>query len=630
MNDSQPFDAILPFPAANRRDFIRAGLGSMAVGFFGGAEILAAPYGLPFSFPRIGVSTYDDVKVPKTYRCEVLYAWGDPVDGVAPQFQPGAQDQAAAQALQAGMGHDGMEWFPFPGDDPKNSSRGLLVMNHEYSDPGLLLPNGLADLAQNAKATVDKMKAAHGISVIAVEKSADGKWKVIPSKFSRRITADTAMEVTGPAKGSPYIETRPDANNQPRVYGTFNNCAAGKTPWGTYLTCEENFHNYFGSDLPVTETAEQKRYGLKAPWSEVNLWWKGDERFDLAKHPNEANAFGYVVEIDPEAPAEIAPRKLTALGRFKHENAAVTLAKDERVVVYMGDDEKGEYIYKFVSKQPYTSGMPKADAQKLLEAGDLYAAVFEKKSSGETIGKWVPLHQPGEDLAKVCVFTRMAAQNAGATPMDRPEWVAVHPGTNEVFVTLTNNDKRGIDTAVDAANPRPHNVYGHIVKWVEDGSDPSALSFRWDIFLLAGDPATFDSNEAGKPTIKGDMFGSPDGLKFDNRGRILWIQTDVSAKVAGTGPYYQNLGNNMMLAADPVTGVVHRFLTGPRGCEITGLAMTPDSRTLFVNIQHPGESPEEVSDPKNPKAVSSWPHNADRPRSATVVITHLDGKEIGA
>jgi secreted PhoX family phosphatase len=376
----------------------------------------------------------------------------------------------------------------------------------------------------------------------------------------------------------------------------------------------------------------------------VYRWWEHDERFDLAKHPNEANRFGYVVEIDPSRPRS-TPYKRTALGRFKHENAAVTLARDKRVVVYMGDDERNEYIYKFVSRESFDA----KDITKnrdLLADGTLYVANFRGDQSGEwlelTIGKNGLTKENGfESQADICVRTRQAADRAGATMMDRPEWVAVHPQSGDVFVTLTNNDRRGTSppskndadgsTAsssarpkTDAANPRAANIYGHIVRWAEDGGDPAAVSFRWDVFVLTGDPT-----KDAKTNIKGDMFASPDGLWFDPRG-ILWIQTDAAARLMSE-PSYANLGNNMMLACDPASREIRRFLVGPKGCEITGVAMTPDHRTMFVNIQHPGEPLTDISNPKNPTAISAWPDHdkTGRPRSATVVITRDDGEPIG-
>jgi secreted PhoX family phosphatase len=642
--------------AVSRRRFVQAGIGAAAVSFFdaarqpaSGAPALAGPPALGFT--GVAVSRRDAVIVPQGYTASVLYRWGDPVDGSGPAFDSGARNSWQDQERQAGMGHDGMQWFPLPGDAPGRADRGLLVMNHEYADQGLLFPDGIEGRMTREK--VLKSQAAHGVSVIAIERTERG-WKVIPSQYSRRITARTPMRLTGPAAGSQWVITAADPEGR-EALGTFNNCACGITPWGTYLACEENFHGVFGSDQPdFLPTDDQLRYGL-TPNGYVGIdpdgklvrvyrWWQHDARFDLAKHPNEPNRFGYVVEIDPADPDSM-PTKRTALGRFKHENAALTLARDKRIVVYMGDDERNEYIYKFVSRRSFNPENVAAN-RELLAEGTLYAARFAADHTGRwvelTFGKNGLTKENGfESQADISVRTRQAADRAGATMMDRPEWVAVQPQTREVFVTLSNNDRRGTAPPsrnhpegktpsgaarppVDAANPRPVNLYGHILRWSEDGGDAASTSFRWDHFALAGDPAL-----AHGATVKGDPFASPDGLWFDPRG-ILWIQTDVGAGLMDE-PRYGNFGNNMMLAADPKTGEVRRFLVGPRGCEVTGVAMTPDYKTMFVNIQHPGEPVTDVSDPANPTGISAWPdmNKAGRPRSATVVITRDDGGEIG-
>jgi hypothetical protein len=362
-------------------------------------------------------------------------------------------------------------------------------------------------------------------------------------------------------------------------------------------------------------------------------WNEFDERFDAAKNPNEPNRFGWVVEIDPWSPTS-TPVKRTALGRCKHEGATATLAKDGRVVVYMGDDERFEYVYKFVSSGRYRAG-DRAANRDLLDEGTLYVARFAADGSGE----WLPIVFGQGPLtaangftsqADVLIRTRAAADALKATPMDRPEWIAVSPQNGDVFCTLTNNNQRGASgrPAIDAANPRGDNIYGHIVRWREAGGDAgSTAAFRWDIFATCGDPKATDPNKRGN--VKGDPYGSPDGLWIDDRG-LLWIQTDVSTSVLGKGDY-ANLGNNMMLAADVTTGETRRFLVGPNGCEVTGVIMTPDRRTMFVDIQHPGETASERSDPAAPKAISSWPDGAagGRPRSATIVIRKLDGGIVG-
>jgi secreted PhoX family phosphatase len=414
------------------------------------------------------------------------------------------------------------------------------------------------------------------------------------------------------------------------------------------LTCEENFQGVFGTDdSSFKPTDAQQRYGLKAEGLAYTIagkkvgafrWWEQDNRFDLANPDNDSNRFGFVVEIDPFDPTS-TPIKHTALGRIKHENAEVVVASDGRVVVYMGDDEMNEFIYKFVSAKKWSaeSRQSRESDQKLLDEGTLYVARFNSDGTG----KWLALvpgengipikkgldDQVGFDDADICIRPRFAATIAGATPMDRPEWVSVNPKTNEVYVSLTNNKSRK-ENEVDGANPRSNNVFGHIVKWRERGDDPSAVDFNWQVFVMAGNPAHKEPTLHGN--VSGDSFGCPDGLKFDSAG-ILWIQTDMSSSVLGKEGYAE-LGNNMMLAADPVSKEMRRFLTGPRGCEITGMSLTPDRRTMFVNIQHPGEPADDVSDPLQPGKISNWPDGVDggRPRSATIAIRKLDGGTIGS
>ncbi len=583
-------------------------------------------------FTGIPASTRDLVIVSEGYAVSLLYAWGDPIsDG--PRARADAGDDAAAQMAQAGMHHDGLHFFPFVENGKASSTHGLLCINHEYTDDGLLHDTGMQEWSAGK---VAKSKAAHGVSVIEVRQTADGWQLVRPSRLARRITADTPCRISGPARGHAAMRTAADRRGEV-VLGTVNNCAMGSTPWGTYLTCEENFNGYFKG--PPTPGADQKRYGLTEKGFGFR-WHEHDERFDVTRHPNEPNHFGWVVEIDPRNP-EQAPVKRTALGRFKHEAATVTLARDGRAVVYMGDDERFEYVYKFVSRDRYRAGHP--GNANLLDDGTLYVAQF----GADGKGRWLPLRH-GEaysngaltaeygfrDQGDVVIRCRQAADIAGATRMDRPEWVAVNPKNSEVYVTLTNNGKRGTPEApgLDAANPRAENTFGHIVRWRESGNDAAATDFTWDIFALAGDPQNANPNTQGN--IKGDAYGSPDGLWFDPSGR-LWIQTDVSSSVLNKGDF-ANLGNNQMLVADVKSGETRRFLTGPKGCELTGITTTPDGKTLFVNIQHPGETASERSDPAHPNAISAWPANqfpealGGRPRSATIVITRTDGRPVAA
>ncbi len=583
--------------------------------------------GRQIGFRSVGMAAQDSIVVPQGYTARVLYRWGDAVGlaGNMPAFKMDASNTAAEQAAQAGMHHDGMHFFPLDG----SSQRGLLAMNHEYSDDGLLHPDGMKTWSAEK---VRKAINAHGVSVIEVQAppGPNAAWTVVrPSRYARRITSATPMRVAGPAAGHAMMRTAADPAGT-QVLGTVNNCAHGYTPWGTYLTCEENFVNYFsGPDQP---DAHQRRWGLRKGGAGYR-WHEHEERFDAAKHPNELNRFGWVVEIDPMDPTS-TPVKRSALGRAAHEGAAVSTTADGRAVLYMGEDARFEYIYKFVSRDAIKPGGFAAN-RDLLDHGTLYVAKFNADGSGQ----WMALtHGQGPltaangfaDQGEVVIKSRQASDALGATKMDRPEWTAVDPISKEVYCTLTNNSSRGADgqPGVDAANPRANNSMGQIIRWKEAG-DLDATRFSWNHFVLAGDPQL--ARAEAKGNIRGDTFGSPDGLWVDGRG-VLWIQTDVSTSAMGKGDYV-NLPNNQMLACDP-TGTagggndIRRFLLGPAGCEVTGVVTTPDHKTMFVNIQHPGESPSERSDPDQPMRFSKWPDDG-RPRSATVVITKNDGGVIG-
>ena len=665
-----------------RRQVLQGGLAAMALSFMPPALSNRRDVGdshLPSSllgFESISASTEDTVRVPDGYLIQVIAPWGEPIGHSSqaagqPAFNSDASNSGAEQALQVGMHHDGMHYFSLP-PGSASSDRGLLVINHEYIDDGLLHRGGIDVASANYIAptgwTTDKVikaQNAHGVSIIEIQRKGR-QWKInAPSEYARRITARTPMQIAGPAAGSSLVKTAFDADGT-TVFGTVNNCANGYTPWSTYLTCEENWNGYFtnstGDVIGVPDGDQkteilrgQSRYGIVKDGAGYR-WHEHDERFDAALHPNEPNRFGWVVEIDPFDPNS-TPVKRTAMGRVKHENAAYAVAADHRLAFYMGDDERNEYIYKFVTRNAWNPH-DRAANKNLLDDGTLYVAQFNADGTGQ----WLALAhgQNGltaangfADQAEVLVKTRQAADRAGATMMDRPEWVAVHPSTKEVYCTLTNNSRRGTTPAssnnpdgstsaaaarppVDAANPRSANNHGHIVRWRENNGDPTDTSFTWDIFVLAGDPASSVANNQGN--IKGDIFSAPDGLWIDAEGR-LWIQTDVSTSslyhptLADKNTEWKNFGNNQMLAADPCTGEVRRFLTGPVGCEVTGVTTTPDNRTLFVNIQHPGEPigvNQSVNTGDNPTRFSSWPDGSGRPRSATVAIFRHDGGVIGA
>jgi hypothetical protein len=611
----------------SRRVFVR---GSLAVAVTGAlAPMLAgcaasgpgAATGPRIGFRSVAVSTADAVTVPEGYVATPAFLWGEPVGlaGNLPAFRPDGGNSAADQEAQIGMHHDGLHYFPLDG-----SRRGLLVINHEYTDDGLLHRDGMKTWSAEK---VRKSIAGHGVSVIEVE-ARGGEWSVVrPSRYARRITAATPMAISGPAAGHPLMRTAADPAGT-RVLGTLNNCAHGYTPWGTYLTCEENFIFYFSG--PEKPDAHQARWGLRRGGRGYR-WHEHEPRFDAAQHPNEPNRFGWVVEIDPMDPA-MTPVKRTALGRAAHEGAWVTQTRDKRVVVYMGEDAQFEYIYKFVSRDAVKPGGFAAN-RDLLDHGKLFVAKFEAGGSG----RWVELAAGQGGLtpergfasqAEVLIKSRQASDLLGATKMDRPEWIAIDPASGEVYCTLTNNTRRGAagQPGVDAANPRANNSMGNIIKWKE-AEDFDALTFTWTHFVLAGDPA--NARAEAKGNIQGDAYGSPDGLWFDERG-VLWIQTDAHATNMYKGDYAR-LGSNMMLACDPATGETRRFLVGPPNCEVTGVVCTPDMRTMFVNIQHPGESPSDRSDPDNSSRYSTWPTGTpgSRPRSATVVIRRRDGGIIG-
>ncbi len=590
-----------------------------------GCAAMAAS-GPKLGFKGIGIGLGDALVVPEGYEAIALAQWGEPIGiaGNMPAFKADGSNSAADQAVQLGMHHDGVEYFPLDG-----SRRGLIALNHEYTDDGLLHVGGFTNM--NAE-KVKKSQNAHGLAVYEVALK-DGKWHMVrPSRFARRFTMDTPFQLGGPAAGHAMMRTSADPAGR-AVLGTLNNCASSQTPWGTYLSGEENWAIYFGgAEAP---TSHQRRWGARKDGA--YQWDKFDARFDLQKNPNEFNRFGWIVEVDPTDPGS-TPVKRTALGRAAHEGAWVGVTKDGRAVVYSGEDARFEYIYKFVSRDkiaPGGGGLTKSQANRdLLDHGTLFVGRFDADGSG----RWLPLtHGPGPltaangfaDQGEVLIKARQASDLLGATKMDRPEWLAIDPHSGWVYCTLTNNSSRGQanQPGVDAANPRANNTMGQIIRW-KDAEDFDGGSFNWNLLALAGDPA--NNRPEAKGNIKGDIYGCPDGIAFDKRG-VLWIQTDVHATQMYQGEF-KGIGNNQMLACDPATGETRRFLTGPTNCEITGCTFTPDSTTVFINIQHPGETPTDRSDPREPSKFSNWPDYTPngRPRSATVAIRKKDGGIIGS
>ena len=614
-----PHPLLPPNPA--RRLLLQGGVAGALAPLLGACAMPGGAAAPVIGFKPLGISSADALLVADGYEALPFMPWGEPV-GIAGQPMPAwkadASNSAAEQALQMGMHHDGMHYVPIDG-----SRRGLLVMNHEYVDDGLLHPGGLADWTA---AKVAKSQAAHGITVLEVVFEG-GRWQPVrPSPLARRITASTPCVLSGPAAGHALLRTSADPTGT-RVLGTIGNCAAGLTPWGTYLSGEENFPDYFTT--ADTPTDHEKTWNLN-PGSWYG-WATHDPRFDTVRHPNEPNRFGWVVEVDPFDPTS-PPVKRTALGRAVHEGAWVAVTKDGRAVVYSGEDANFECIYKFVSRDRIQPGGAKAN-RELLDHGTLYVARFDADGRG----RWLPMvHGQGpltatrgfDDQGDVLIKARQANRALGATRMDRPEWLAIDAKSRWVYCTLTNNTARtpsGPD-GVDAANPRANNTMGQIIRWREDG-DFDGEAFEWNHLVLAGDPANTRPEAQGNTV--GDAFGSPDTIAFDPRG-VLWIGSDISTNRLNTGEA-ANLGNNALLACDVATRTTRRFLVGPVNCEITGVCFTPDGRTMFVNVQHPGEPPRGRNDPANPRRFSNWPDFSPtgRPRSATVVVRKRDGGVIG-
>jgi secreted PhoX family phosphatase len=598
-------------------------LGGLLAPLAGCAMASSSGGGARMGFKSVPTLMADRVTVPEGYTATPLAPWGEPVGiaGQMPAFKFDASNTAAEQAVQMGMHHDGIHFYALDG-----SKRGLLCLNQEYTDEGLLHTAGQAPWTLEK---VRKSQNAHGITVIEVELQGANWQMVRPSKYARRITALTPFRVGGPAAGHTLMKTAADPEGR-TVLGTIGNCASGKTPWGTYLSGEENWANYFtAADVP---TAHEKRWGIRrASWYR---WPEHDERFDTVRNPNEPNRFGWVVEVDPMDPTS-TPVKRTAIGRAAHEGAWVAVTKDGRAVVYSGEDARFEYIYKFVSRDkiaPAGNGKTAAQANaELLDHGTLYVARFDADGSG----RWLPLVQ-GQgpltaangfaDQGEVVIKARQASDLLGATKMDRPEWLAIDPHSGWVYCTLTNNSRRGTpdNPGVDAANPRVGNTMGQIIRWKEDG-DFANERFQWNHLLLAGDPQATRPEARGN--INGDILSGPDTIAFDPNG-LLWIGTDMSD--IGKGEMAR-MGNNALLACHPATGEVRRFLTGPMEAEITGATWTPDGRTMFINIQHPGAGVARDGS-GNPRQFSNWPdfRPDGRPRSSTIAIRRKDGGVVGS
>jgi len=580
-------------------------------------------------FPELRHQSAEGDAVAEGHEIQTVLRWGDPILPDAPEFDPSRQS-AEAQARQFGYNCDYLDFFPLPRGS-RESAHGLLAVNHEYASTQLMFP-GLGPGAQ-ARRKVDAAQArtemaAHGMSVVEIRRDAAGRWAAVrDSRLNRRVTAETPMRISGPAAGHPRLRTSADPEGV-RARGTVNNCAGGNTPWGTVLTAEENFNLYFLGE--AAETGEQrdayKRYALTKTGSYA--WGRFESRFNLDKEPNEPNRFGWVVEFDPYDPDSV-PVKRTALGRFKHEGATHAVAPDGRVAFYSGDDERFEYLYKFVTARPWNRE-DRAANRDLLDEGTLHVARFEADGTM----RWLPLvHGQGPLTAAngftsqgdVLVETRRAADLLGATPMDRPEDVEANPVNGRVYAMLTNNVRR-TEAQVNPPNRRPNNLHGHVLEIVPPGADAgrpdhAAAEARWEVFIAGGKPGVDHGAQFHRATSDVGWLSCPDNCAFDSRGRI-WIATDGADDAAGVA--------DGLYAADTAgkgRGLTRLFYQAPTGAEVAGPRFTPDDTTLFLSVQHPGEEDGSSFDAPSTR----WPdfEPGRPPRPSVIAITRRGGGPVG-
>jgi uncharacterized protein len=719
------FNAILD-ARLSRRSILRGGFGTAAtavLGSFGLAacggsdddDTPASTRVTALSFTPVAKSVADLLSVPAGYTATVLYALGDPLTAATPAFKNDGTDTDYDN--RAGDHHDGMEYFGLSATgtrDANASDRALLVMNHEALTDHFLHAAGSSARPRPA-AESDKEIPAHGVSVIEVIKTAGRFGTVQGSAFNRRITPLTPMQLSGPARSNALMRTKYSIDGT-SCRGTINNCGTGYTPWGTFLTGEENWAGYFTRSATdntarggttARSVVSLNRYGRAQGAASRHGWdtsgaddkyarWiisqTGVSSDGTDDYRNELNTFGYIVEIDPYDKTK-AIKKRTGLGRFAHESAAFgKLAAGKPLAVYMGDDSRGEYIYKWVSAAPWSDADSSAadriaTGDKYLDAGKLYVAKFNADGTGNWIELAITNAQIAAyavyafaDQADVLVNARLAADAVGATKMDRPEWCAVHPDTGEIYYTLTNNSNRKVEPAnsgqqaLDSANPRaysdsfaggaagaPGNINGHIIRLAETGAEAAAVTFAWDVYLF-GAQSDADAAKVNLSSLTADQdFSAPDGLWFSRTTGLAWIQTDdgaftdvtncmmlagIPGKVGDGAKTTLNYtkGDGSTLAVDTYVGkkpdatTLRRFLVGPADCEITGITETPDGKAVFVNIQHPGETITAANVVNPATYLSHWPGNAGygvggataRPRSATVVITKNDGGLIGS
>lgn len=627
----------------SRRGFLKGSLAVSAIAvtvsplaLMSADEARAAEGGSAFTFDEVEAGIDDKHHVAAGYDADVLLRWGDPLFADAPEFDP-ARQTAAAQARQFGYNNDFVGYIPLEG----SPEHGLLVVNHEYTNPHLMFPGIVKvvekdgkkalELAPLSKDQVDIEMAAHGGTIVEIRKEG-GKWQVVrDGKLNRRVTVNTEMALSGPVAGHDRVKTSADPSGA-KVFGTVNNCAGGVTPWGTYVMAEENIHGYFSGALPEghKETENYKRLGIPEGSYE---WGAHYDRFDLAKEPNEANRFGWIVEVDVADPNS-TPKKRTALGRFKHEGAESIVARDGRVVFYLGDDERFDYVYKFVTTGKFDPANPAAN-KDLLDEGTLHVARFAEDGGIE----WLPIvfgqgpltaENGFASQADVLIETRRAADLLGATKMDRPEDIQPNGVNGKVYVMLTNNTKRK-DDQVDAANPRAKNAFGHMIEIAEDGGDFAATKGKWEVLLKCGDPSVADVGASfSTATTANGWFGMPDNCAVDSAGR-LWVATDGNnAKETGR--------TDGLWAVDtegPARATSKLFFRVPVGAEMCGPQFAPDDKTAFVAVQHPGDGGtdwEPFGRPSYYEDLSTrWPDfKPDMPvRPSVVAITKQDGGKIG-
>jgi hypothetical protein len=569
----------------------------------------------PLTFSEIPRFKDENHHVAPGYKVQVLLRQGDPIHPGAPEYNP-AKQTGADQERQFGTDCDFIAFMPLPRGSTE-SQRGLLGVNHENHRAAICFPGSPKSLT---RAQVEVQMAAQGFSIVEIARGGADWLALRDSAYNRRISANTEMRISGPAAGSARMRTGADPSGT-RVFGTFNNCAGGTTPWGTILTAEENIQNYFSGDAGKgPEAAARKRYGITGKGRYAD-WGRYFDRFSLDKEPNEPNRFGWIVEIDPYEPSS-APVKRTALGRAAHECATTAVSHDGRVAVYSGDDARMEFVYKFVTRDKVGA------SRDLLDHGTLYAARFE--ANGKM--RWLPLEfgqgplTPANGFnsqADVVIEARRAGTLLGATPMDRPEDVEPHPVSGNIYVVMTYNERRTA-AQVDAANPRAANKYGHIIEIVPPrvGGKPdhTATDCDWGFFILAGNPAdAAHGARYASPVTQNGWLVAPDNVAFDPKGRI-WISTDGQDDWAGFNDSLYGAATS-----GPARGATRAFFTGPAGCEICGPCFTPDGRTLFLAIQHPGDG--STFD----KPSTRWPDFDPGlpPRSSVVAITKADGGEIG-